>query len=190
MNKNVSGGCARKARGSRTARGDHDPPPARQHPDQAEAGAHVPVAAAALADCLVRDSFEAVREGVLEQLLAPPPRQLLLRAELVERLARGRRGGRERITRPLELREREQGGAAAGRAAQDPAVDRCRLELRERVRPRAHDELGQLAVEPRDLVAERAPCRSAVGERRDRKQERVRAVRERHGISPRSARSG
>jgi len=75
---------------------------------------------------------------VEQHRLAGPAQLLLVEATLVERAARVRGGGRERVAGALERRQREQRGAAAGAAGQGTG---------------GYAEVGQLAVQPRDLVA-------------------------------------
>jgi hypothetical protein len=100
----------------------------------------VPVAAAELADFGVGHAGEGVGVRIEQHLFAHTTHRFLLTAALVEpaALVGGRRG--EGVASALELGERDQGRAV--RAARDRLV-----------RPA---EIGELPVEPRDLVAEGA----------------------------------
>jgi hypothetical protein len=85
-------------------------PPAREHPDQAETGTHLPHAAAAFAEVDDRQTHELVASRFkfhpLQQIVcAPldlrPPRGLTLRPAHAQR---------EPVAQPLKLRERQETG--------------------------------------------------------------------------------
>jgi hypothetical protein len=150
----------------------------------------VPVAAARLANVRVRDAAEAMAGGVEQQLLARAAGELLALALRVELLPAGRGARGEGVAGALEFREREKRGGAgsllqrggktgaapvlfrrAGRCDAAPVLfrraGRCDAAPRRLHRRRQRGpEVGELPIEPRDLVAQRPPCRRLVGDPR------------------------
>ena len=100
----------------------------------------MPVAAAGLADVLVLHAREPVGRGVEQQLLARAPRLLLLPAARVQFSADVRSSRGVRVPDAFELLDPEEPGTAALGWRRERRVVRT-----------------QLAVEARDLIAQRAP---------------------------------
>lgn len=141
------------------------------------------VAAAGLADVGVRDAGERVRGGVQEHRLPGAAEVLLGGAVCVEDAAGGGGAGGEVVALALESGEGEEGGAG-GRPAGRRAA-RQRRHLRPRARGCGGGEVPELAVEPRDLVAQRL-ARGRLVDLRDGDEA---PVRERDHVSHLSVRS-
>jgi hypothetical protein len=137
----------------------------------------VPVVAAALADGGVRYPREAVALRLEQHLLAQATGLLLLASALIERLAGSRGASREGVACLLELGEALQCGSPAARAGGADWDGRG---------PGREHEPGQLVLEPRYLVAQRAPSGGLVD---GRGAKGVRLHRRGH-LNRRSAHSG
>jgi hypothetical protein len=111
----------------------------------------VPVAAAGLADGGVRDAGEPVLLGREQHLLACAPGELLALTLGIQLLACRSGSGGQPVALPFEVGEAEHRSATAG------AVDR---------RCERDSEIRKLAVEPHDLLAQRAARCGLVDQRR------------------------
>src|SRR3954451_12162460 len=131
------------------AGGELDLPPPAQHADQAEPGAHVPHAAAALAEVGVGDAHEAVLARLEQHALEQPAIALLdvgARGELAAGLGEP---VRQTVAQVFELGQREhpraRGAARSERDAQPRAWER------------ADQRVLQFALETGHLAAQIAP---------------------------------
>jgi hypothetical protein len=109
--------------------------------------------AAGLADVLVRHPDPFVVLGVEQHLLDEAAILLLHLGALAQRVPRVGHTGREFVAELLELCQRQDARTGLRRHAPLEAL----------ARPDGAEELRELLLEPRDLVAQRSPRRALVG---------------------------
>jgi len=132
-------------------------PPAGEHPDDPEARAHLVGAAAAHADLGTVQAGPLVLARLEEHALEQDAVGLLLAAARVLGGADVAQAAGERVALGLELGEPEQARPRAGALGRRGRGD---------VREGGDDRVAQLALELRDLVAQRPPRGALVGDQR------------------------